>query len=287
MLLNTTAKVHPNVLFIIVDAYERRSTDQHRAIGSLLGTNDNGNIEITNAFCVPHSESDEEVAVELDFANDVYELHQRVSSNETIIGWFSTGSDIIDHSLLIHEYYKRIVDNPIHVTVDTELKMGKLDYKCYTSVPIGLPNKASSPTMFVRIPIEISTNDAELVGLHTSFRSLRQMNRQVEPQSDLHAISDASATMEENLNLLIPYVNKVLNKEIREDPKIGRQLMRILNCIPKMTPQRFQEMHNTNIRDQLMVTFLATLNKVNVDINEKVMQFVGGNLAKETGSSTH
>jgi len=284
MLLNTNAKIHPNVLFIIVDAYERRAPDQHRAIGSLLGTNDNGNIEITNAFCVPHSESDEEVAVELDFAQDMYDLHHKVSPNEVIVGWFSTGSDIIDHSLLIHEYYKRVVENPIHITVDTDLAAGKLDYKCYCSVPIGLPSK-QTPTMFVRVPIQLTASNAELVGIHTSFRSMRQLNRQVEPQSDLHSISDASASMEENINMLIPYVNQVLDNEEKPDPKVGRELMRILNCIPKMTPQRFQEMHNTNIRDQLMVTFLSTLNKVNVDINEKVMQYVGANLAKETGTS--
>jgi len=285
MLLNTTAKIHPNALYTCVDAYERRSTDQHRVIGSLLGTNDNGIIEITSAFCVPHSESQEEVAVELDFASDMFDLHHKVSPNEVIVGWWSTGSDIIDHSLLIHDYYKRVVDNPIHITVDTTLQNGKLDYKCYSSVPIGLPGKTPA-TMFVRIPVELVASSAEIVGINTSQRSMRSSHRQVEPQSDLHVISEAAAGMEQSLAMLMPYVNKVLDNEIRADPKVGRELMRILNCVPKMTPQRLQEMHNTNIRDQLMVNYLTTLCKVNVIVNEKVMQFVGGNLAKDGGTAT-
>jgi translation initiation factor 3 subunit F len=37
MALNLTVKVHPVVLFQIVDAYERRHVDAHRVIGTLMG----------------------------------------------------------------------------------------------------------------------------------------------------------------------------------------------------------------------------------------------------------
>lgn len=37
MALNLTVRVHPVVLFQIVDAYERRNTDSQRVIGTLLG----------------------------------------------------------------------------------------------------------------------------------------------------------------------------------------------------------------------------------------------------------
>ena len=40
MALNLTVKVHPVVLFQIVDAYERRSAESHRVIGTLLGMYD-------------------------------------------------------------------------------------------------------------------------------------------------------------------------------------------------------------------------------------------------------
>lgn len=35
--MNLTVKVHPVVLFQIVDAYERRNAEQQRVIGTLLG----------------------------------------------------------------------------------------------------------------------------------------------------------------------------------------------------------------------------------------------------------
>lgn len=36
-LMNLTVKIHPVVLFQIVDAYERRNADSHRVIGTMLG----------------------------------------------------------------------------------------------------------------------------------------------------------------------------------------------------------------------------------------------------------
>jgi len=285
MLLESNVKIHPNVFFIIVDAFERRSTEQHRVIGSLLGSNDNGVVEITNCFCVPHSELDEEVAIELDFAQDMYDIHQKVSPNETIVGWFSTGSDIINTSLLIHDYYKRVVDNPIHLTVDTTLQHGKLDFKCYCSVSIGLPNKTPA-TMFARIPVELTASEAEIVGVSASQRSTRSANKVAELQSDLNVIAEASGKIEEKLNVLLDYVNKVSNNEIRADPKVGREIMRLINCVPKMGHEQFQELLNTNIKDFLMVTYLSSLCKANVALNEKVTQYVGTNLAKDSTSTS-
>jgi len=45
---------------------------------------------------------------------------------------YSTGSDVTEHSVLIHEYYSRECKNPIHLTVDTSLKNAKMAMKAYT-----------------------------------------------------------------------------------------------------------------------------------------------------------
>lgn len=280
MSLSTVAKIHPIVLYTIVDSYERRSRDQHRVIGSLLGTIDNGVIEITNCFCVPHNESQEEVAVELDFAGDMFELHSKVSPNDVIVGWFSTGHHILDHSLLIHDYYKRVVNNPIHLTVDTSLARGKIDFKCYTSINIGLPNKTPA-TMFARFPVELTSSAAEVVGVSALHHSVGAANRLVEPTSDLHVISEACTKTEARLKVLLDYVEGVMKEEVKQDPKVGRELMRMINKVPKMSEGQFEEMLNVNLKDLLMVVYLAQLTKVNVSINEKVTQVVGSTIGKD------
>lgn len=57
-----TVHVHPVALLAIVDSHERRSENAKRAIGSLLGVKEKrGVVTITNAYAVPHNETDEEV----------------------------------------------------------------------------------------------------------------------------------------------------------------------------------------------------------------------------------
>jgi hypothetical protein len=52
-------KIHPTVLFQIIDAYERRNEKMTRVVGTLLGSNIQGNIEVTDSFVVPHRDGDE------------------------------------------------------------------------------------------------------------------------------------------------------------------------------------------------------------------------------------
>lgn len=285
MSFDTVAKLHPLVLCTIVDAYERRSIDQHRVIGSLLGTIDNGVIEITNCFCVPHNESRLEVAVELDFAAVMFELHNKVSPNDVIVGWWSTGHHILDHSLLIHEYYKRVVANPIHLTVDTSLVKGKIDYRCYTSINIGLPDKTPS-TMFARFPVELTADPEELVGVHKLQQCIQSSNRQVEYASDLHVIYEATKSMDTFLTFLKDYIKDVVDLKIDVDPKIGRAMMRMLNKVPKMKEGQFEEMLNRNLKDLLMIVFLVKLTKTNVSLNEKATQIVGSTISKDNTNSS-
>lgn len=127
----TSCKVHPVVLFTILDHYSRRSADQDRVIGALLGRvldplvdespsslklGHSGGlskpssgaasqpaaaagslcVEITNAFAVPHSEQDAVVAVGKEYQKNMVQLHAKASyKGERVVGWYATtkGSD--------------------------------------------------------------------------------------------------------------------------------------------------------------------------------------------------
>jgi hypothetical protein len=103
---NLNVRVHPVVLFNIVDAYERRQFDQHRVIGTLLGTTDkSGVVEITNSFVVQHRETDQEVAIDIEVAKELFELYRKVNGNESIVGWFATGEgDVNEYSVRVVSY---------------------------------------------------------------------------------------------------------------------------------------------------------------------------------------
>ena len=51
-----TVKVHPGVIFSILDHYRRRNTGSRRVVGTLLGNKVNNIIEVQTCFAVPHTE---------------------------------------------------------------------------------------------------------------------------------------------------------------------------------------------------------------------------------------
>lgn len=161
MSLPVDVKIHPTVIFSIIDSYERRNEKMTRVVGTLLGTNIQGNIEVTDCFVVPHRDGDE-VALDVEFARNSMSAYKKINPAVNIVGWFvslltfkkfifsffylswiyffflifsldrfSTGFDIPNTSCLIHEYYARETVSPIHLTIDTTLRNNKPEIKAY------------------------------------------------------------------------------------------------------------------------------------------------------------
>lgn len=57
-----------------------------KCISCLAGSVDKGVVEVTNCFCVPHKEHDDQVEAELSYALDLYDLNRKVNSNENVVG---------------------------------------------------------------------------------------------------------------------------------------------------------------------------------------------------------
>lgn len=269
MASNVVVKVHPVVLFQIADAYERRNADNNRVIGTLVGSVDKDSVEISNVFAVPHKEYEERVEVDLLYASDMYELNKKVAVNESCVGWFATGHEITSHSALIHDYYARETKDPVHLTVDTTLASGKLAVKAYVFIPIGVPN-ATSGSMFTPIPVEILAYEPEVTGLDLLHKTKFNKMRQAEPVPDLAKISEGTAKLEMMLEAVLQYVNNVTTGKEKPDNAVGRKLLDLVNSVPKMTPEEFEKMVNSNMKDLLMVIYLTQLTKTQLQLHEKL-----------------
>ncbi|CAH1791841.1 unnamed protein product, partial [Owenia fusiformis] len=268
---HVSVKVHPVVLFSIVDSYERRNEDARRVIGTLLGTADRGQVEVTNCFTVPHNESEDEVAVDIEFARNMYELHKKVNPAEVIVGWYSTGPgpDVTEHSVLIHEYYAREAKNPVHLTVDTSLKGSKMGTKAYVSTPLGVPGKTVG-TMFTPVPLDITSYEPERIGVDFLQKSKYNPKRTISMVSDLLQVETACERLEEKLANVLQYVDDVLAGKITADNQIGRTLLDLVNSVPKIDPEEFEEMLNSNMKDLLMVVYLSNLTRTQLALSEKL-----------------
>nr|CAD7459652.1 unnamed protein product [Timema tahoe] len=242
MALNILVKVHPVVLFQIVDAYERRNADAHRVIGTLLGSVEKGVVEVTNCFCVPHKEYEDQVEAELNYAMDLYDLNKRVNIQEAIVGWWATGNEVTSHSSVIHEYYARECSNPIHLTLDTTLQGARMGIKAYLKWCA--------------------------MNLKSLVKTMGLSKKTVEPMMDLAQVAEASEKLTGLLDSVLLYVEEVLAGRTQPDNAVGRALLGMINSVPKMTPEEFENMFNSNVKDLLMVITLSQLTKTQLQLNE-------------------
>uniref|UniRef100_A0A8C6E838 Eukaryotic translation initiation factor 3 subunit F n=1 Tax=Moschus moschiferus TaxID=68415 RepID=A0A8C6E838_MOSMO len=239
-------RLHPVILASIVDSYERRNEGAARVIGTLLGTVDKHSVEVTNCFSVPHNESEDEVAVDMEFAKNMYELHKKVSPNELILGWYATGHDITEHSVLIHEYYSREAPNPIHLTVDTSLQNGRMSIKAYVSTLMGVPGRTMG-VMFTPLTVKYTYYDTERIGVDLIMKTCFSPNRVIGLSSDLQQVGGASARIQDALSTVLQYAEDVLSGKVSADNTVGRFLMSLVNQVPKIVPEDFETMLNSNI----------------------------------------
>lgn len=238
-------------------------------IGTLLGVFDKGSLEVTNCFAVPHNESEDEVAADLEYARNMYELHKRVNSSEVIVGWYSTGSEVSEHSVLIHEYYTREAKSPVHLTVDTSLKNSRMDIKAYVSSTIGVPGKTMG-TMFTPVQVEVIAYEPERVGVELIQKGKFNPKRTVQMMSDLTQVEKACTLLKDKLSVTQEYVDDVLANKIPADCTIGRFLMDLVDSVPQIDREEFDTMLNANMKDLLMVVYLANLTKAQLALNEKL-----------------
>lgn len=229
-------------------------------------------MEVTNCFCVPHKEYSDQVEAELNYAMDVYDLNRRVNSSENIVGWWATGNEVTNHSSVIHEYYARECNNPVHVTLDTSLQGARMGLKGYVCVHLGVPG-GKSGCMFTPVSVEIVCYSPETVGLQLCAKTLGSTggrSRQVQPMMDLVQVAEASSKLGTLLDQVLAYVEEILAGRTEPDNAVGRALLDLVHSVPNMSQEQFSEMFNSNVKDLLMVVTLSQLIKTQLQLNEKL-----------------
>ncbi|CAL5363770.1 unnamed protein product [Camellia sinensis] len=240
---SVSAKVHPLVIFNICDCYVRRPDQAERVIGTLLGSVlPDGTVDIRNSYAVPHNESSDQVALDIDYHHNMLQSHLKVNPKEVIVGWFSTGFGVTGGSALIHEFYSREVTNPVHLTVDTGFSNGETSIKAFVSVSLSLGDQQLA-AQFQEIPLDLRMVEAERVG----FDILKTTMVDKLP-NDLEGME---ASMERLLALIddvYKYVDDVVEGHIAPDNNIGRFISDTVNSIPKISPSAFDRLVNDSLQ---------------------------------------
>ena len=273
-------KVHPVVLFNIIDSFERRSLKTPRVFGTLLGNVDKlGNVEVANCFVVLYREKDGELYIDLNLARELMELHRKVNPNESIVGWFAVGpSSSDDYAFLLHEYYSRETTNPIHLCVDPTTEKG-IDIKAFVSTNFGVPNgdERSRGTMLSQVSSLslVAGYDAELVALKACANGIHQPDIGYPIGKELDTVLKACTEINGLLGTVLKFIDdKILGSSAASRPansnEIGRQLMAMVENVIPLDVQNIEAM-NAVLKDLLMVIYLSNLGKTQLMLNEKLI----------------
>ncbi|KAL0003293.1 hypothetical protein SO802_017074 [Lithocarpus litseifolius] len=260
-----TAKIHPLVIFNICDCYVRRPDQAERVIGTLLGSIlPDGTVDIRNSYAVPHSESADQVALDIEYHHNMLVSHQKVNPKEVIVGWYSTGLGVTGGSALIHEFYSREVPNPIHLTVDTGFNNGEGTIKAYVSSNLSLGDRQLA-AQFQEVPLDLRMVEAERVGFDILKTTMVD-----KLQNDLEGME---ASMERLLALIddvYKYVDNVVEGHVAPDNSIGRFISETVSSLPKLSPPAFDKLVNDSLQDNLLLLYLSSITRTQLSLAEKL-----------------
>jgi translation initiation factor 3 subunit F len=262
-------RVLPVVYFSILDHYMRRNSAQTRVIGVLLGTVMGKTVEVTNCFPVPHNETEEQVVVDVEYQSNMRALYQMVNPNEVVVGWYATGSEVTEHSLVIHDVVTEDAQMPVHLCVDTNLEGGKMGIRALVSEDIGVPS-ATRGKVFVPVECEVLVHEPERLVLSLLDKSMDDGRETVPLVSDLDHVATSTAKLQEMIARALEYVNKVLSGEVEADERIGRYLRDTVAAVPKVDAVRFASSFHDSVQDLLMLEFLSNLAQSQVAVQHKL-----------------
>lgn len=278
-------KVHPVVLVAIVDAYERRESKEGsncKSVGTLLGTYDKGVVEVTNCYCVPHAEVNNDIQLSTNKNKEIYDLTRSGNTMEMAVGWFSTNADINDTSLHFHNYYQEFVAkhaqgilakesvlHVVHLTFDAGLTDKRMGLKAYIVQKGKLPNGTAHCAIFVPIDVELLAFEPESVGIAAITPGL-DAAKNIHLTSGIDQIKKSTDQMLAWIDKLQKYIDDVISKKKPGDVNIGRKLNELVTNVKQLQPGQFENMVNTGMKDFLMIAYLAELAKTELKLYEKL-----------------
>jgi len=267
--------VHPVAIFSILDHYLRRTKDEERVIGTLLGVRVDNTVEIKTSFAVPYKESTEQVQVDFDYLKAMFELHQKVNSREIIVGWYSTGSDLNSYSALLQNFFSdQTTPFPaVHLLVGTGTQEGgELGVRAFISSPVGVSPRSEN-CVFVPIPFELSFHVSERSGLELLLSASKASKHTTAPTHDLVAMENSLKSVIEMIDRVLAYVKRVINGEIEGNEKIGKYLLDTLSETSDsagVDKGQLDTLFNSHLQDTLMVSYLASLVRSQVEVSTRL-----------------
>lgn len=283
--------IHAPALFQLLE-FSLRSNE--RVLGTLVGTrsDDGSELEVRDAFIVPHHEEGDELVIEEGHNRTLYQLHKRSHPRDSILGWFATTEGIDSFTALVHDFYSRGPDSTfphpaLHLTLSAvgEQLTAMPQINTYIGAPLGAQGitaaqlKLDKGASYIFTPV---ANDArfdtqERTVLEQASLAVRSEEPvQLEKSSvDLNAAIASINKVDSLIDSTVAYIEKIETGEIKGDDKLARLLLANLETnVKKLDPDHLEKVLSAHVQDTLMVEYLASAVKTQLELSAKLTTLV-------------
>ncbi|EEP80924.1 conserved hypothetical protein [Uncinocarpus reesii 1704] len=269
--------IQPQAIFSILDHSLRRNADQERVIGTLLGTRseDGAEVEIRSCFAVGHTETTDQVEVDMEYQKQMLALHLKANPKEVLVGWYATSSELNTFSALIQNFYGSQGEGTwphpaVHLTVSTE--PGKdIETRAYISAPVGVTaERAADSAAFIPVPYEIRYNEAERNGLEAIAAARDTEDRTSTLFTDIETLEKSIEEVLDMIDRVSKYVESVIDEEAPASTALGQFLLNALALAPKVDPANIESDFNKHIQDVLVVSYLANTIRTQMELSNRL-----------------
>lgn len=198
-------------------------------------------MEIRSTFAVGHTETTDQVEVDMEYQKQMLALHLKANPKEVLVGWYATSSELNTFSALIQNFYSGQGDGTwphpaVHLTVSTEA--GKdIETRAYISAPVGVTaERAADSAAFIPVPYEIRYGEAEKSGLEAIAAARDAEERRANIFTDIEALERAIEDVLGMIDRVSRYVESVIDEEAPASTALGQYLLNTLALAPKVEP---------------------------------------------------
>jgi len=270
--------LHPVVIINISDHWTRQKVQTRKAnprvIGALVGIQLGRNLEIFNSFELPYEIKDDKVIVKSEYLTTKSEQFKKVFKDYEFMGWYSTGQTIVPADMEIHKQISEYNENPLYLQLNTQITsaMRELPIHLYESE---LRMVDDSPTqLFVKVPYKIETGEAERISVdHIARITSNSSGVGSSLTAHMTAVHNAITMLNQRIKILLSYLEATKSGKIAPDYGLLRRIASLVNQLPAIDTQQFQQEFINEYNDALMITYLAVMTKGANHINEMIDKF--------------
>merc|ERR1712130_327582 len=157
----------------------------------------------------------------------------------------------------------------VHLTVDVNLSLHKMDIKAYTGYTIHKVNGREVLARYEQAILELHATSAEKIGVDALINGEPDNDKLDAPAkilSDDYNLYKSMTKLVEMISKVQTYCQQAYLKKdgLKGDPEIGRKILDAMAAIPNYdNPQDLAEVFNENLDDLLMVTWVAKFTRTN------------------------